>query len=111
MIDKKVQIMAVSLFSFVVPTSIVFAAPANFKALVGQFIGLVNLGTTLLFSVAIVFFFASLVKNLWGYDGGNAEQRAKLQQTLYWGILIIFVMVSIWGIISVLQQTLSRGLV
>lgn len=48
--------------------------------------------------------------NLWGYDGGNAEQKKKLQETLFWGILILFVMVSIWGIIEILQQTLSRGL-
>ena len=109
MIKKKIQISVLSLLSFALPVGIVFAAPTDFKDLMWQFIGLINLGTTLLFSVAIVYFFASLVKNLWGYDAGNAEQRAKLQQTLYWGILIIFVMVSIWGIISILQRTLSSG--
>lgn len=86
------------------------AAAATFKEFTLQLINLLDLGTLALFSAAIMFFFWTVVVNLWGYDGGNAEQKKKLQQTLFWGILILFVMVSIWGIIEILQQTLSRGL-
>jgi len=93
-----------------VPAGAALAAPVNFKALVSQLVGLLDLATFALFSAAVVFFFVNVVRNLWGYDGGNAEQKKKLQETLFWGILIIFVMVSIWGIIEILQLTLSRGL-
>lgn len=110
---KRVQTIFYSFFFICVVffAEVTFAAPANFKAFTGQLIGIVNLATSALFSAAIAFFFWNLVRNLWGYDGGNAEQREKLQQTLFWGILIIFVMVSVWGIIAILQQTLSRGLI
>lgn len=87
-----------------------FAAAGTFKEFTLQLINLIDLGTLALFSAAIMFFFWTVVMNLWGYDGGNAEQKKKLQETLFWGILILFVMVSIWGIIEILQQTLSRGL-
>lgn len=86
------------------------AAVGTFKEFMSQLIGLLDLATLALFSLAIVFFFWQVVRNLWGYDGGNVEQRNKLNQTLFWGILILFVMVSIWGIIAILQQTLSSGL-
>jgi len=94
----------------VVPTHIAFAAARTFKELVSQLVGLIDLATIALFSVAILFFFWTVVTQLWGYDSGNAEQKQKLQQSLFWGVITIFIMVSIWGIISVLQQTLSRGL-
>ncbi|MBL4644803.1 MAG: hypothetical protein JKX80_02970 [Candidatus Pacebacteria bacterium] len=99
------------LFSILLlPSNIVYAAPTNFKALTEQLTELVDLGTLALFSLAIVYFFWSVVRNLWGYNGGSDEQKKKLNQTLVWGILIIFIMVSIWGIIQILQLTLSRGL-
>ncbi|MAZ67199.1 hypothetical protein CL652_00285 [bacterium] len=94
-----------------VPMRLAYAAPENFKALVNQLVGLIDLATIALFSLAIVFFFWTVIVQMWGYDGGSAEQKKKLQETLFWGVLVIFIMVSIWGIIEILQQTLSRGLV
>lgn len=88
----------------------VFAAPATFKDFIRQLIRLLDSGTLVLFSVALVVFFWSVISNLWGYDGGNLEQRQKLRDTMFWGVIVIFVMVSIWGIIAILQQTLSQGL-
>lgn len=92
------------------PSAVVQAAAPNFKAFVGQLVGLIDLATFALFSAAIAFFFWSVVANLWGYNKGDTEQKKKLQETLFWGILVIFIMVSIWGIIEILQLTLSRGL-
>lgn len=92
------------------PLAVAFAAPRNFQTLVSQIIDLFNAGTVVLFSLAILAFFWSVARNMWGYDSSNAEQQKKLTQTLTWGVLIIFVMVSIWGIIAILQQTLSGGL-
>lgn len=94
-----------------IPTHAAYAAPQNFKAFIDQLVELINLGTVALFSLAVVFFFWTVLMQLWGYEGDNAEQKKKIQETLFWGVIAIFVMVSIWGIISILQQTLSRGLV
>lgn len=88
----------------------VLAAPRNFQDFANQIIDLVNAGTIVLFSAAIAVFFWSVGKNLLGYDPSNAEAKKKMTDTLTWGVLIIFVMVSLWGIIAILQNTLSGGL-
>lgn len=96
------------LFALSMPRA-AFAQP-TFRDFVLEAVRLIDLATIALVSLAILVFFWSVISNLWGYDGGNAEQKKKLQDTLLWGLIIIFVMVSIWGIIRILQQTLANGL-
>ena len=53
---------------------------------------------------------AALVAFLYGaaYNMLKAGERGgtALRQFLVWGVVILFVMVSIWGILNLLQQTL-----
>jgi len=58
----------------------------------------------LFITVAIVVFFWGLIKYLWSMDAETAHESLKL---MFWGIIAIFVMVSIWGIIRLLQNTLQ----
>ena len=58
----------------------------------------------LFITLAIVVFFWGLIKYLWSMDHENASEGLKI---MFWGIVAIFVMVSIWGIIRLLQSTLS----
>jgi hypothetical protein len=62
------------------------------NALIGLFI-----------TLAIVVFFWGLIKYLW--SGG--EDKAAGLQTMMYGVIAIFVMVSIWGIIRLLQNTFN----
>ena len=101
---------AIVLAAALLPSGISHASARTFRELTYQLVSLLDMGTIALVSVAVVVFFIGVVRNLWGYDSGNAEKKRKLQETLFWGIIIIFVMVSIWGIIQILQITLSRGL-
>lgn len=50
---------------------------------------------------AIVVFFWGLIQYLRKVD----EEKSKGLQTMIWGIVAIFVMVSIWGLIRIVQQT------
>lgn len=69
--------------------------------LMSQFLnGVIGLFITL----AIVVFFWGLIKYLWSMDTENAHEGLKI---MFWGLIAIFVMVSIWGIIRLLQNTLS----
>ena len=61
------------------------------------FNGLIGLFVT----VAIVVFFWGLIRYLWEVG----EKKHEGLQTMFWGVIAIFVMVSIWGIIHLLQNT------
>lgn len=60
------------------------------NALIGLFI-----------TLAIVIFFWGLIK----YLANAGEQKSEGLQIMFYGIIAIFVMVSIWGIIRLLQST------
>lgn len=58
----------------------------------------------LFITLAIVVFFWGLIKYLFSMDHDNANEGLKI---MFWGVIAIFVMVSIWGIIRLLQSTLK----
>lgn len=62
--------------------------------------GLIGLFITL----AIVVFFWGLVKYLWSMSNEDAHEGLKI---MFWGIIAIFVMVSIWGLIALLQKSFN----
>ena len=61
------------------------------NALIGLFI-----------TLAIVAFFWGLIKYLFNMGTENAKEGI---QIMLWGVIAIFIMVSIWGIIRLLQAT------
>ncbi|MBI4079737.1 hypothetical protein HY414_00725 [Candidatus Kaiserbacteria bacterium] len=58
----------------------------------------------LFITLAIVVFFWGLIKYLMSMSQENANEGLKI---MFWGVIAIFVMVSIWGIIRLLQSTLK----
>jgi hypothetical protein len=77
--------------------------PRTLKELVSMLVTLLNTATGVLVALALVAFLYGAAYNMMkaGERGGAA-----LRQFLVWGIIILFVMVSIWGILNLLQQTL-----
>ena len=63
-------------------------------------------GTGILVGVAIVFYFYGIVLRLWGAQDGGATGLNKLRGQLLWGLLALFVILSIWGILSLLGNLL-----
>jgi uncharacterized membrane-anchored protein len=51
-------------------------------------------------SVAVIYFIYSLLQYLGGGDKGEARSH------MLWGIIIIAVMVSVWGLVSILTTSL-----
>lgn len=82
---------------------VVFAAPSTLKELVGMLVDILNTATTVLIAAALVAFLYGVAYNMIkaGERGGAA-----LREFVVWGVIILFVMVSIWGILNLLQQTL-----
>jgi hypothetical protein len=83
------------------------AAPRTFSELAELLISLINSGTGLLILAAFVAFFWGMSTNLLKMkdEGGKI-----FKNYIIWGVLALFVMISIWGIVSLLQNTLfGRG--
>ncbi|MEK7068812.1 MAG: hypothetical protein AAB947_00350 [Patescibacteria group bacterium] len=68
--------------------------------------GFLNSLIGLFITLAIVVFFWGLIKYLWSMGSEDAHEGLKI---MFWGIIAIFVMVSIWGIIGLLQNTFKVG--
>ena len=73
----------------------------NTIALANQFL---NAAIGLFITLAIVVFFWGLIQYL---IGEGAEGKSTGIKIMFYGVLTIFVMVSIWGIIRLLQSTFS----
>lgn len=67
---------------------------AFFNTALGALVGL-------FITLAIVVFFWGLIMYLWNVD----EKKQEGLSIMLWGVIAIFVMVSIWGIVRLLQQT------
>lgn len=86
--------------------SIAAAAPRTFSEAVALLVTIIDTGTGLLILAGIVVYFWGISTNLLKMkdEGGQA-----FKAYFVWGIIAIFVMVSIWGIIELLQNTIFGG--
>lgn len=53
-------------------------------------------------ALALLFFFYGLAKFI--LSAGNEDAREEGKKIMFWGVIALFVMASIWGIIKVLAQ-------
>ena len=84
--------------------SAVCAAPKTFQDLVNLLVILIDNATTVLIVAGLVIFFWGVSANL--LKQGEKGTMEKIRAYLIWGVIILFVMVSIWGILRLLQATL-----
>ena len=92
---------AVSIASLLLPAIASAATLQDTLIFLSTFLnGIIGLFITL----AIVVFFWGLIKYLWSIDNENAHEGLKI---MFWGLICIFVLVSIRGIIRLLQSTLK----
>lgn len=75
---------------------------STFNGLVQHIVDIINVAVPLLITLGILFFFYHSGRGVFGSAKDNAEARAQLKGTLLWGVIIIFVMVSIWGILHLI---------
>jgi len=98
---KKTVLIAASFFALPL---VAFAAPLqNIADIIGSVGGIVKMLIPLMVGVAIVYFFYGLVKYI-----QNPELKEG-RKTMLAGILAIFIMVSLWGIVIFAQQSLNIG--
>ena len=80
-------------------------AATSIADLIRSVTNIVSLLIPLVIGLAILFFFWGIARFILSAD--NEEKRKQTKHLLIWGVVAMFVLVSIWGIISVLQETLN----
>lgn len=104
---NKVHIATASSLLFALP---LFAA-AQASGLPSQTIGgllayilqIINILIPLLIAVALLAFFWGLIKYIWAAGDGEGQKEGK--SIMIAGIIGLFLMVGIWGIIGILENT------
>lgn len=68
---------------------------------------LIDLATPIVVALALVYFFYGLANLI--FNSAESDKRKGAIQTMIYGIIALFVMVSVWGIVNVLQDTFNVG--
>lgn len=85
---------------------VAFAAPRTFDELAGRMVQLLNAGIGISIILGLVVFFYGLAVSMPHKDHADFE---RLRNTIIWGIIALFVMVSVWGILGLVRNTLFGG--
>jgi len=73
-------------------------AAGEFKTFIDRIFTVIGLIMPLVMSLAVLFFIISLVM----FIVKDGEDKAKAKSQMIWGIVILFVMISVWGLVGVL---------
>lgn len=88
-----------------------FAPVAVHAVTLGTTIGtineIINSIIPIILALAVLYFFWGVAQYILNSEDG--EKRGKAISTMIMGIIAIFVMVSVWGIIAILQETFKVG--
>jgi hypothetical protein len=73
--------------------------PTDFKSLVEIFYNLVTDITLVLGSLSLLSFFWGITKFIVSAAAGDSKASKSAKDIMIWGVLALFVMVSVWGIL------------
>ncbi len=98
-------------FSSLFLPGIIFAASQDFKdfiynVIIGKIITPV---TGIVVSLIIMYFFFNSATYLFKANK-SAEERKKVMDSLMWSVIILFILLSIWGLVRMVASTLSLEL-
>jgi len=80
-----------------------FVLAATITTLVATIMGILNVVVPLLIAIAVVIFLWGVVQYITA--GGDEEKRKAARNTMIWGIVGLFVMVAVWGLVNILIST------
>ncbi len=71
----------------------------------GNVASLVSRATPIVFALALLFFFWGLAKFI--LAAGNSDAQAEGKNIMIWGVVALFIMASVWGLVGFLQSNLG----
>jgi succinate dehydrogenase/fumarate reductase cytochrome b subunit len=82
------------------------AVASTFPDLINYLVGVMQMIIPIMIAAAVVIYFYHAGVGVYKSDG--KEGRQKMKEQLLWGAIILFVMISIWGIVLLLENSLFR---
>jgi len=79
--------------------------PNNFQDLVNIFLDLIRTAVPVIYALALFVFFLGLVKFI--VKAGDEKAIAEGKNLMKWGIIALFIMTSIWGILRFAHQDIG----
>lgn len=99
-IRKYLNITTIALL--LLPTMV---SASGIKDLINALSGLIDTLIAILVALALAVFIWGLVKFIWRL-GGDEEEVKEGKKLMVWGIVALFVMLSVWGIVIFMQEAL-----
>ncbi len=84
-------------------------AQTTIDGILDAFSGVIGDLVVVLAGVALVVFIWGVVKMLLGMSSGNTESVGNGKKHMLWGIVALFVMLSVWGIVALLDVMFGVG--
>lgn len=81
-------------------------AAQTFADLVGRVIGVIDIAIPVVAGLILLMFLWNVVRYVYGSADSTEKGRAKA--LILWGMLALFVLFSVWGIVNILVSTLIR---
>lgn len=83
--------------------------PSDFRGLVAFFIGLIQTVLPVIGAAALLAFFLGLARFIRNVGGGGTKAVDEGKQLMLWGVVILFVMVSVYAILNFFHATVFGG--
>lgn len=80
-----------------------YSTSSNLTDIIFLFINLIDQALIVVVALALLFFLWGLMKFILNAD--NEEKRKEGKSVMIWGIIALFVMISVWGIVGILVNT------
>lgn len=97
-------------------TGALFLAPAvafaaeDLRDVLEEVAVLIGLATPIVVALALLAFFWGLAMYIFSFGGDSKDDsKKKGRDIMIWGILALFIMVSVWGIVNVIAETFLEG--
>ncbi|MDP2642130.1 MAG: hypothetical protein Q8P21_02480 [bacterium] len=101
------KLIKISVLVLVFVPAVASAQVGGLGGLLGQVDMIVRFSIPLLAGIALLVFLWGLVKFI--FAQGSETIKAEAKKIMGWGIVALFVMVSVWGIVRFIQDALLPG--
>ncbi len=82
-------------------------APTTFQELTQIFLDIIQILVPILYALALLVFVWGLVKFIFRVGGDSDKALADGKKLMTWGLLALFIMVSVWGILALFHDDLA----